>query len=405
MNERSKILALLLAGGKGERLYPLTRDRAKPAVPFGGTYRIVDFSLSNAINSGLRKIYVLIQYKCHSLQKHIRDGWNIFSRELGEFVDLVPAQMRIGDQWYLGTADSVFQNIYFLDQEKPEHVLILSGDHIYKMDYRRLIDFHKEKNADLTISVFEVSVNEARRFGVLEVDKNFCVTSFYEKPSEPCPSSTNPAVSFISMGIYLFKTETLVRRLIEDAKNTASTHDFGRDVIPAMLGKDRVFAFPFIDENRKETKYWRDIGTIDAYYDANMDLANVDPLLNLYDRQWPIRTYQEQLPPAKTVFSEGERSAMVQDSIISGGCIVSGARVRHSILSPWVRLHSYAEVLDSILLDNVEIGRYARIRRAIIDKNVKVPEDATIGYNPDEDRKRFTISEGHVVVVPKGYQW
>ncbi|HPC29033.1 MAG TPA: glucose-1-phosphate adenylyltransferase, partial [bacterium] len=368
MPDREKILTLVLAGGKGERLYPLTRDRAKPSVPFGGTYRIIDFTLSNAINSGLRKIYVLIQYKSYSLQRHIREGWNIFSRELGEFVDVVPAQMRIGTDWYLGTADSVFQNIYFLNQEKPDMVLILSGDHVYKMDYRRIIEFHKKNNADLTVSVFEVPIKEAKRFGVVEINQNNEIQKFEEKPETPKPSPNNPDVSLISMGIYLFNTETLIRRIVEDAKKPESTHDFGKDVIPSTIGKDRVFAFPFIDENKKETKYWRDIGTIEAYYEANMDLVNVEPVLNLYDSQWPIRTFQEQLPPVKTVFSFGERTGMILDSIVGGGCIISGGKVIRSVLSPWVRINSYADVSESILLNNVNIGRYCKIRKTIIDK-------------------------------------
>ncbi|HOK79708.1 MAG TPA: glucose-1-phosphate adenylyltransferase [bacterium] len=405
MPEKEKILTLILAGGKGERLYPLTRDRAKPSVPFGGIYRIIDFTLSNAINSGLRKIYVLIQYKSYSLQRHIREGWNIFSRELGEFIDVIPAQMRIGTDWYLGTADSVFQNIYFLNQEKPDLVLILSGDHIYKMDYRRMIEFHKQKNADLTISVFDVPVQEAKRFGVLEVNERQEVISFQEKPENPVHSPDNPDMCLISMGIYLFNTETLVRRIIEDAKKPDSSHDFGKDVIPAMIGKDRVFAFPFTDENRKETKYWKDIGTIEAYYEANMDLVSVEPVLNLYDTEWPIRTFQEQLPPVKTVFSLGERTGMVLDSIIGGGCIISGGKVYRSVLSPWVRINSYAEVSESILLDRVNVGRYCKIRRTIIDKNVVVPPGTIIGYDASEDKKRFVVSETGIVVVPKDYQW
>ena len=403
MNEN--ILTLILAGGKGERLYPLTRDRAKPSVPFGGIYRIIDFTLSNAINSGLRKIYVLIQYKSYSLQRHIREGWNIFSRELGEFIDVIPAQMRIGTDWYLGTADSVFQNIYFLNQEKPDLVLVLSGDHIYKMDYRRMIEFHKQKNADLTISVFDVPVREAKRFGVLEVNEKQEVINFQEKPENPVPSPHSPGNCLISMGIYLFNTEVLVRRIIEDAKKPDSTHDFGKDVIPAMIGKDRVFTFPFTDENRKETKYWKDIGTIEAYYEANMDLVSVEPVLNLYDTQWPIRTFQEQLPPLKTVFSLGERIGMVLDSIIGGGCIISGGRVYRSVLSPWVRINSYADVSESILLDRVNVGRYCKIKRTIIDKNVVVPQGTIIGYDPVEDRKRFVVSETGIVVIPKDYQW
>jgi len=403
--DREKILTLVLAGGKGERLYPLTRDRAKPSVPFGGTYRIIDFTLSNAINSGLRKIYVLIQYKSYSLQRHIREGWNIFSRELGEFVDVVPAQMRIGTDWYLGTADSVFQNIYFLNQEKPDMVLILSGDHVYKMDYRRIIEFHKKNNADLTVSVFEVPIKEAKRFGVVEINQNNEIQKFEEKPETPKPSPNNPDVSLISMGIYLFNTETLIRRIVEDAKKPESTHDFGKDVIPSTIGKDRVFAFPFIDENKKETKYWRDIGTIEAYYEANMDLVNIEPVLNLYDSQWPIRTFQEQLPPVKTVFSFGERTGMILDSIVGGGCIISGGKVIRSVLSPWVRINSYADVSESILLNNVNIGRYCKIRKTIIDKNVSVPQGTIIGYDPVEDKKRFFVSETGIAVIPKDYQW
>jgi len=405
MNNKEKIITLVLAGGKGERLYPLTRDRAKPAVPFGGIYRIIDFTLSNAINSGLRRIYILVQYKSFSLQRHIREGWNIFSRELGEFVDLVPAQMRIGEEWYLGTADSVFQNIYLLNQEKPDIVLILSGDHIYKMDYRSLIQFHKEKNADLTISVFEVPVNQASRFGVLKIDKDLRVVDFKEKPEVPEPSPLNPEVSLISMGIYVFNTEILVKRLFEDAKKKDSVHDFGKNIIPSMVGRDKVFAFPFIDENKKETKYWRDIGTIDAYYEANMDLVNVEPILNLYDKDWPIRTYQEQMPPAKTVFSGYDRKGEVLDSIICGGCIVSGAKIFHSVVSPWVHFHSYSEISDSIIFENVEISRYCKIRKAIIDKDVYIPTGIQIGYDEKEDRKRFTVSENGVVVIPKGMKW
>jgi len=405
VSDEENILTIVLAGGKGERLYPLTRDRSKPSVPFGGIYRIIDFTLSNAINSGLRKIYVLIQYKSYSLQRHIREGWNIFSRELGEFVDVVPAQMRIGTDWYLGTADSVFQNIYFLNQEKPDMGLILSGDHIYKMDYRRMIEFHKKNNADLTIRVFEVPVEEAKRFGVIEINQNNEIVGFEEKPANPKPSLNNPNICLISMGIYLFNTETLVRRVVEDAKKPNSTHDFGKDVIPSMIGKDRVFAFPFIDENRKETKYWKDIGTIEAYYEANMDLVNVEPVLNLYDTQWPIRTFYEQMPPVKTVFSQERRTGMILDSIVGGGSIISGGKVIRSVLSSRVRINSYAEISETILLNNVNIGRYCRIRKTIIDKNVVVPPETVIGYDQTEDKKRFVVSDGGIVVIPKGYEW
>ncbi|MCX8083127.1 MAG: glucose-1-phosphate adenylyltransferase [bacterium] len=399
------ITTFILAGGKGERLYPLTRDRTKPAVPFGGIYRIIDFPLSNAINSGLRKIYIFTQYKSLSLQRHIREGWNIFSRELGEFIDLVPAQQRISEEWYQGTADSVFQNINILEDEKPELILILSGDQVYKMDYRRIINAHIEKKADLTISVFEVPIKEAYRFGVLQLDENNRVIDFKEKPSTPIPDPKNPEVSLISMGIYVFNLEVLIKKVMEDAKRVDSTHDFGKDVIPSMIETYNVYGFRFIDENKKETKYWRDIGTIDAYWEANMDLVNIDPLLNLYDRDWLIRTFQVQYPPVKTVFSWEDRKASVTDSMLSSGCIISGGTVRHSVLAPNVRINSYSEVVDSILFENVNIGRYAKIRRAIIDKNVIVPPYTEIGYNLEEDRKRFVVSENGIVVIPKNYKW
>lgn len=399
------ITTFILAGGKGERLYPLTRDRTKPAVPFGGIYRIIDFPLSNAINSGLRKIYIFTQYKSLSLHRHIREGWNIFSRELGEFIDLVPAQQRIGEEWYQGTADSVFQNINILEDEKPELILILSGDQVYKMDYRRIINAHIEKKADLTISVFEVPLKEAHRFGVLKLDEDNRVVDFKEKPAEPAADPKNPDVALISMGIYVFNLEVLIKKVVEDAKKADSSHDFGKDVIPSMIGKYNVYGFRFIDENKKDTKYWRDIGTIDAYWEANMDLVSIDPLLNLYDRNWLIRTFQVQYPPVKTVFSGEDRKASVTDSMVSSGCIISGGRVHHSILSANVRINSYAEVVDSILFENVNIGRYAKIRRTIIDKNVVVPPHVEIGYNLEEDRKRFVVSENGIVVIPKNYRW
>jgi len=403
MNPRD-ITTFILAGGKGERLHPLTKDRTKPAVPFGGIYRMIDFPLSNAINSGLRKIYIFTQYKSLSLHRHIREGWNIFSRELGEFIDLVPAQKRIGEDWYQGTADSVFQNINILEDEKPKLILLLSGDQVYKMDYRRIIDFHLANKSDFTISVFEVPLSEAHRFGVLRVE-NDRVVEFREKPSEPSPDPRNPEVCLISMGIYVANLDILIKKVVEDAKKTNSSHDFGKDIIPSMIGSGNVFAFRFIDENKKETKYWHDIGTIDAYWEANIDLVNVDPLLNLYDREWPIRTLQEQYPPAKTVFSGEERKASVTDSMISGGCIISGGRVSHSVLSTNVRVNSYAEITDSIVFENVNIGRHSRINKAIIDKKVTVPSNTEIGYNLEADRKRFYVSDKGIVVIPKNYKW
>ncbi len=399
-----KILAIVLAGGKGERLYPLTTDRTKPAVPFGGIYRIIDFTLSNCLNSRIRRIYLLTQYKSFSLQRHIRQGWSIFDRELGEFVDLLPAQQRLHDLWYEGTADAVYQNLYTLQQEKPEDTLILSGDHIYKMNYQKMLFFHREKEADLTIATLNVPIDEASRFGVMEKDEAGRVTGFEEKPEHPKALPEDPTFSLASMGVYIFKTDQLVRWLTRDAKRNTE-HDFGKNIIPETIKDIRVFAFSFQDENKKKKPYWRDIGTIDAYWEANMDLVNVDPQLNLYDESWPIHTYQGQYPPAKTVFFQAERTGLVLDSIICGACIISGGKVQHSILSPRVRINSYSEVIDSVLLEGVNVGRNARIRRAIVDKDVDIPSGIEIGYNLEEDRKRFTVTESGIVVVPKGMKW
>jgi len=399
-----KVLAMVLAGGKGERLYPLTTDRTKPAVPFGGIYRIIDFTLSNCLNSRIRWIYLLTQYKSFSLQRHIRQGWSIFDRELGEFVDLLPAQQRMHELWYAGTADAVYQNLYTLQQEKPEDTLILSGDHIYKMNYQKMLFFHREKEADLTIATLNVSIDEASRFGVMEKDEAGRVTGFEEKPEHPKALPEDPTFSLASMGVYIFKTDQLVRWLTRDAKRNTE-HDFGKNIIPETIKDIRVFAFSFQDENKKKKPYWRDIGTIDAYWEANMDLVNVDPQLNLYDESWPIHTYQGQYPPAKTVFFQAERTGLVLDSIICGACIISGGKVQHSILSPRVRVNSYSEVIDSVLLEGVNVGRNARIRRAIVDKNVDIPSGIEIGYNLEEDRKRFTVTESGIVVVPKGMKW
>ncbi len=401
-----RVLTFIMAGGKGERLLPLTRDRTKPAVPFGGIYRIIDFTLSNCINSGLRKIYVLTQYKSSSLQRHIRLGWNILPSELGQFIELLPAQQRIGDTWYLGTADAIYQNIYTLEMDKPDEVLILAGDHIYKMNYNTLIGFHRDTEADLTVGVVEMGKDKSPHLGVVDVDSMGRVTGFQEKPAKPKAISHNPERIYASMGIYVFKLGVLEQELQEDAKKNHSTHDFGKDIIPQMLKKGlKVVAFNFIDENKKEAQYWRDIGTIDAYYEANMDLIQVDPTFNLYDKDWPIRTFQEQFPPLKTVHS-GEvisgRVGLTLDSLISGGCVVSGGRVQRSILSPNVRINSYSEVYDSILMEGVNVGRYAKIKKAIIDKDVNIPQGAVIGYDLEEDKKRFHLTESGIVVVAKG---
>jgi len=396
-----KVLAMVLAGGRGERLYPLTRDRAKPAVTFGGTYRIVDFTLSNCINSDIRRIYVLTQYKSISLHRHIQFGWNILSAPLGEFIEIIPAQQRIDEHWYQGTADAIFQNIYTLQQERPDLVLILSGDHIYKMDYRKMIAFHLEKSADLTVAAIRMGREQSREFGVIEVDRDWRIIGFEEKPEEPKTVPGDPEGILASMGVYVFNMELLVKRLIEDTRSD-STHDFGRDIIPSMIEKDQVFAFDFRQGDRGAMGYWRDVGTIDAYFEVNMDLVSVTPQLNLYDSQWPILTYQSPNPPAKTVWAEDARVGAALNSIISNGCIISGGSVKRSILSPRVMIHSYAEIEDSILLEGVDVGRYAKIRRAIIDKEVQIPQGMEIGYNLDEDARRFTVTGSGIVVVPKG---
>lgn len=399
------VVTFILAGGKGERLHPLTKDRAKPAVPFGGIYRIIDITLSNCINSNLRRIHTLIQYKSISLQRHLRLGWNFFNSELGEYIDVIPAQQRVGSNWYQGTADAIYQNIYTIEQEKPEDILILAGDHIYKMNYYTMIDFHKHNSADMTVAVVEFKKESGEGLGVIQTDESKKVLGFQEKPKDPASIPGRPDMVYASMGIYLFKRTVLEEELNEDAQKKTS-HDFGKDIIPQMLKKKkRVYAYNFKDENKDEALYWRDVGTIDAYYEANMDLVQVSPIFNLYDKDWPIRTYQEQFPPAKTVFAgdqNPDRMGLVLDSLISSGCIVSGGRVQHSILSPNVRINSYCEVHDSVLMDNVNVGRYAKIHRAIIDKDVNIPPGMVIGYNVKDDKKRFTVSENGVVVVAKG---
>jgi glucose-1-phosphate adenylyltransferase len=395
-----KVLAMILAGGRGERLYPLTRDRAKPAVPFGAIYQIIDFTLSNCLHSDIRRIYVLTQYKSISLQRHIQFGWNILSNRLGEFIEVIPAQQRISEEWYQGTADAIYQNIYTLQQEKPDRVLVLSGDHIYKMDYRKMISFHMGKGADLTVAAIRMDRKASRDFGVIEVDGNGRIIGFQEKPEVPKTLPGDREGILASMGVYVFNTELLVRRLIEDARSE-STHDFGRDIIPAMIEKDEVFAFDFRQGDLGGTGYWRDVGTIDAYYEANMDLVCVTPQLNLYDSQWPILAYQPPYPPAKTVLVEEGRVGTALNSIISNGCIISGGSVKKSILSPRVTVHSYAEVEDSILFAGVDIGRHAKIRRTVIDKEVQIPQGMEIGYDLDQDAKRFTVTDSGIVVVPK----
>jgi len=402
-------LTLVLSGGQGERLYPLTRDRAKPAVPFGGIYRIVDFTLSNCLNSEIPRVYVLTQYKSFSLDRHIMLGWSsLFNNpELGRFIHILPPQQRTGQTWYLGTADAIYQNIYTLEREKPENVLILAGDHIYKMNYAEMVRSHVERKADLTIACVNVPKAQANQLGIAVVDSDLRIQGFQEKPKDNAatiPGDDNHC--FASMGIYVFSTESLVRRVSADARKETA-HDFGKNIIPEMVAENaRVFAYPFKDENKKDVAYWRDVGTIDGYYEANMDLTEVNPLFNLYDETWPIRTYRDQFPPAKFVFSEaaGEqtsRRGQALDSLVPNGVIISGGTVEHCVLSPQVRINSYSHVQDSILMEGVSIGRRAKIRRAIIDKGVRIPEGTTIGFDPDADRARFTVTANGVVVVPK----
>ena len=396
-----RTLVFLLSGGQGERLYPLTRDRSKPAVPFGGIYRIIDFSLSNCLNSDLNKIIVLTQYKSLSLDRHIKTAWNLFHRDFGYYIDVVPPQQRIDNNWYRGTADAIFQNIYIIEMEKPSYVLILSGDHVYKMDYRKLLQRHVETDADMTISAIETPIEDAVRFGVLEVDSQYRVTGFSEKPEKPIPIPGKDGSAFVSMGIYVFKTEKLVQYLSEDHKLEGGS-DFGKDIIPRIYGRERIYAYDYVD-HEGERAYWRDIGTIKSYFEANMDLVAVSPQLNLYDQQWPIRTNMEQSPPAKMIFDEDGRRGFAINSIISNGAIISGWRVYRSILSPGVKVNSYSEIQDSIIMHSVNIRRHTRIKNAIIDKYISIPEGEAIGYDLEKDRSRFMVSNDGIVIIPKRY--
>ena len=392
-------LVIVLAGGAGERLYPLTKERAKPAVYFGGPYRIIDFPLSNCVNSGLRRVFIATQYKSLSLNRHIRMGWSIVSEELGEFIEILPPQKRVGEHWYLGTADAVYQNLYSLQRESPRHVIILSGDHVYKMDYSKMLRFHLERGAAATLATIEVPVADAHRFGVVAIDDDERVVGFDEKPSQPRAVPGVGGVALGSMGVYIFETDTLIQALENDAQQDTS-HDFGRDIIPSLFPRVPVYSYRFHDENKKSAKYWRDVGTIDAYYEASMDLCHVNPEFNLYDPEWPMRTHQPQAPPAKFVFAEeGRRCGQAVDSIISAGCIISGSRVLGSVLCPNVRVHSFCTIEQSILMPGVRVGRHARMRRAIIDRDVLIPRGALIGFDPEEDRRRHTVTESGVVVV------
>jgi len=392
-------IGVLLAGGQGERLWPLTRDRAKPAVPFGGIYRIIDITLSNCINSDLRRVFVLTQYKALSLNRHIRHGWSSLMG-LGEFIEIIPPQMRVSTHFYLGTADAVYQNIYSIGSERSSHVFILSGDHIYKMNYQKMLQQHVDAGADVTVATIEVNPEEAAgRFGVVETDQHWRITGFEEKPANPKRSRFRPDKVNASMGIYIFNTQLLIPILIADAEDHSSTHDFGHDILPKILSTYHVYAFNFIDENKKEALFWRDIGTTDAYHEANMDLVAVTPVFNLYDKSWPLRTWEQQYPPAKFVFADENRMGVALDSIVAAGSIISGGRIRRCVLGYDVRVNSYCEIEDSIIFNHVNIGRYSRIRRAIIDRHVTLPENTEIGYDLKTDRQCYTVTESGVVVV------
>lgn len=393
------VLAVVLAGGAGERLHPLTRHDAKPAVPFGGMYRIIDFTLSNCLNSDLRKILILVQYKSLSLSQHIRGGWDVLHPDNGEFIEVIPAQQRVGDKWYQGTADAIHQNLYSIEPVNADLVMILSGDHIYKMNYQKMVAFHRRSGADMTVAAIETPTQGASRFGILELDTDTRVIGFEEKPPTPRSSPYNPDVSLASMGIYIFNTDVLREACQDDARRNTS-HDFGKDIIPKLIKSHKVYAYMFQDENRKAARYWRDVGTIDSYWEANMDLVSVDPTFNLYDRAWPIRTQVPMAPPAKFVFAdEGVRFGAAVDSIVSAGSIISGGTVRRSVIGPDCYVHSYTELEECILLRGADIGRGARLRRTIVGQGVQIPEGLEIGFDLDEDRKHFHVTDAGIVVV------
>ena len=396
-------LTMILAGGQGERLMPLTQHRSKPSVPFGGKYRIIDFALSNCLNSGLRKIYILTQYKSDSLNQHIYEAWNIFNPELGEFIYSVPPQFKISNNWYTGTSNAIYQNANLLDG-KSEHVLILSGDHIYKMDYLKMLQYHVDKKADLSISSLFVPSGIANQFGVIKIDEDYRIKSFLEKPGKPPEVPGKPGLSFVNMGVYIFKTKVLLEVIREMESKKIDSTDFGKHIIPYMIKeKFDLFSFRFEDENKKDSPYWVDVGTLDSYYAASMDLLNVNPEFNMYDENWSLRSRQLQSPPAKTISHEGERVGRAYNSLITDGTIISGGLVERSILGPHVRVNSYSYITDSIIMDECDIGRHSRIRRAIIDKNVKVPGGTEIGFDVETDKKRFKVTESGIVVIPKNY--
>lgn len=402
-----KTLTILLAGGSGSRLQPLTADRAKPAVPFGGKYRIIDFTLSNCLHSGVHRILVLTQYKYHSLQKHLRDGWSIFNPERGEYITMVPPQMRGGASWYAGTADAIYQNLFLLERSRAKTALILAADHIYRMDYAALIKAHEEKQADLTVACMKVPIDEAQAFGIMRVDEDGKILEFDEKPYRPKAIPNEPGYAFASMGVYVFTMDVLLNELRADHEFPGSSHDFGKDIIPLLIKTHQVYAYRFGGSRGRVTqdRYWRDVGTIDSYYEANMDLLKPVPPLDLYQADWAIRTYHSQSPPARMVPSENGKDGQLTNSILGSGTVILGGFVRHSVLSSRVCVEEGAEVENSLVFDHVTIGKGAKIRHSIIDKGVKVPPGERIGYDDAADADRFAVSEKGVIVVPKGYRF
>src|SRR5208282_306158 len=401
-----RTLAFIMAGGQGVRLHPLTKERAKPAVPFGGKYRIIDFVLSNLVNSGIYSIYVLVQWRSQSLIEHLKDGWQFGGMLPGHFITPVPAQMRMGESWYQGTADAIFQNLNLLEDSKPDIVAVFSADHIYRMDVQQMLDFHLERKAAVTVAALPVDIDQSDQFGVIDVDSGLRIVGFEEKPQSPRSMPGAPGKCLASMGNYLFDPQVLRAALLEDAQEASSQHDFGRDLIPALIDRVPVYAYNFMTnrirgDSEENLSYWRDVGTLDAYFDANMDLRDARPHLNLYNPHWPLRTAYYDQPPAKFVFAENGRRGQALHSTVSEGCIISGSLVRNSILGRSVFVHSYSEVDDSVIMDYVEIGRHARVRRAIIDKNVYIPEGDEIGYDLERDRKRFFVTASGLVVIPK----
>ncbi len=406
--EIKKTLVYLLAGGKGQRLYPLTEERAKPAVPFGGKYRIIDFALSNCVNSGFRKILVVTQYKSASLSRHLAVGWNFLSSTFGEYIMDLPPQQRFGEKWYVGTADAVYQNLYFIDREKPEYIIILSGDHIYQMDYRDMLRAHIERKADITVGTVVVEKQKATAFGVMQIDSEERIINFYEKPKDPPEIPNKKGYSLASMGIYVFNANKLKSLLDHDAEINTSTHDFGRDIIPfAIHNKLNVFAYRFVDKNGNE-RYWRDVGTIDAFYDANMDLIAPIPHLNLYDRDWPIYTHARQYPPVKFASAKVDGkyiNGTAINSLLGDGTIIVGAKIEHSVIFPAVKILENTEITDSIIFNDCHVGKNVRLHRVIVDKLVEIPDGVEIGYDLEHDRKYFYVSKNGIVVIPRAYKF